>query len=469
MKKLIDVREKMRTSEFKDIKIEKQLIAGLMKYEDITLKCMESLSPDVFSSNRCKWIYEQMVEFFDKNSIILDRHSFSICLDKKVMKERNLLLKMWDSIAKLKKSIKRASCFGFILKLPKLYEARLMEVGISGSIELLTKAVEGGESYIDKASSFYADIAGRLGNKQVFTTITEPCYLFDSFKKNFLKIQKDPESFLGVPTGIEKLDRLMGGLRPSEFGLVTAGTGVGKSILLLDFAFNCFLATGNILYVTIEMPENQLRERFYCRISGIKYDKFRMFTLNDSDWELLQRKIDKLKEHPYKFDILDIPQSCNVRVLRNEIENYIRRNCVPKLIVIDYLNILEGGFEWSKQLELAVELKQKIARYFKIPLWSANQLSGSKHEKEHIKISDMAYAKNIADNVDVGIAIGVTEASDEAGIFNFDFTKTRDFKGTGFMIKADRSRMTFCRSMPKEETTAKGFKKIRQSIGEVIT
>ena len=357
-----------------------------------------------------------------------------------------------------------AESYAIICKLQKLYEARLMELTMKRTIDYLTRAIDGGEGYIAKAKEQYLSIASRLDSKQIFTTISDPIKDYSDFKREFMEIQKNPEKHMGVPTGLAKLDDIMMGLRASEFGLITAGTGVGKSILLLDFSFNCFLVCGDVIYVTIEMPASQLRQRFYCRASGVKNEYFRGFTLTEEHWKSLDRKIEKFeKEHENKFEILDIPQSCSLNTLRNELETKIKNmKKMPKLIVIDYMNIIQGGFDWTKQLEIAVGIKQQIARYFKIATWSANQVTGSKHEKEHITIADMGFAKNIADNVDVGISIGLTDSSEDDEIFNIDFTKTRDFQGKGFTVQADRNRMTFCSTGRKQEFNKKG------KIGGVI-
>jgi hypothetical protein len=217
------------------------------------------------------------------------------------------------------------------------------------------------------------------------------------------------------------------------------------------------------------MPASQLNQRFYCRISGIEYDMFRDYRLQEEQWNLLDKKIKRfLNDHEYTFSTLDAPQSCTVISLQHEIENFIKKFKEPKLILIDYMNIMRGGMDWQKQLEIAVDIKQKIGRYFKIATWSANQLAGAKHDKDHINISDFGFAKNIADNVDVGIGLAESEGSDDDNeLFNIDFTKTRDFVGRSITIRADRSRMTF--SKAKSDKGKALLYKERKIGGEIKT
>ena len=456
-----EVSDQMKTSEFRDVNLEKIVIAGCLKFTEIIMKCKDSFKPDYISSSRCRWIYQEIIDFYEKQNTNMNTEAFKILITQKQLNIRKGYTKLWNSIIIRKKKLEIPTCYAAITKLADLYKARLMEMGISRTIKLLTQAVNGGQEYIERAVNNYTKITEELQTKPVFVSLTDPFKLYNDFKKDFLQTQKDPKSRLGVPTGIEQLDNRMKGLRPSEFGLIFAPSGRGKSIMLLDFGYNCFLGYGNVLYITIEMPENQVRERFYCRRSGIPYERFRNYRLTKEDFELLDRKMSSKQEH--SFFIMDIPQSCNVSTLAAEIDSFMKRMWKPKLIVIDYMNILEGGYDWQVQLEMAKQIKQKIARYFKIPVWSANQMGAASSDKEDLGARDIAFSKNVIDHIDVGISIGLTDASDEE-IYNIGFLKTRDFSAKSFQIQADRDRMTFLKSVKSNAEDKSGYTKKEEKI-----
>lgn len=460
----------IKVSEFRDIEAEKIVIAGCIRNSEVILKCKENLRLESFSSSKLRWIYDKVIKFYEDEDLALNVDALKVYLEEKPLKHRKAFLRLWESILLMKKKAKVTTSIAAIMKLTKLEKARAIEINMSRILNNLTKALDGGQKYIDYAVKDYLSITNHLQEKPVFISIVDPVDKFQDFKKEHLKIQQNPAEYMGIKTGIEQLDRVMGGLRPSEFGLISAPPGRGKSIMLGDFCYNCFLCYGDSLYVTIEMPANQIMARFYCRLSGISYKHFRDFTLSNDHFNILDRKIEKfLKEHPYKYHVMDVPQSCTVSILRNEIENFIQKHRLPKVVVIDYMNILKGGYDWQKQLEIAVGIKQEIARYFKIPTWSANQMAVSKAEKEHLKASDLAFAKNIIDNIDVGLSIGLTDDSEKEEIYNIDFIKTRDFAAKGFVLQADKSKMTFIRTSKNSNKEERSTKMVEEIGGKIKT
>lgn len=458
------VREKLRTSEFKDLLIEKKFIASLLKYKEVVRSAQKDFLPEHLSSDKHKHIYEQVMQFYDIHNTFMNTEAFQLSLTNLPEIKRRPYMKTWNLILKLKDQVKKSSALAFKSKLTKMYEARTIELGLAKVYEQLKKALTEGDSHIDLARKEFIDVVPKLQKNVEQVRIIDPFAIYTQFKARHIEIQKNPKLLNAVPTGIQGIDECITGLMPSEFGLVTAGTGVGKSIMMGDFSYECILNHGDLIYVSIEMSAEQLAERLYCRISKVKYEKFRKYSLLPEDFKQMDHKMDNLgKNITNRYRIIDLPSSATVLQVRNEIERCIEKEkLTPKLIIIDYMNILQGGFDWSKQLEIAVDLKQKIARYFKIGTWSANQLMGSKHEAEHVKISNMAFAKNIVDNVDIGIGIGQTEETDECDVFNIDFTKTRGFKGVSFTLQGDRSRMTFA-SARKESKTDEAAREEKES------
>jgi len=446
-------RQKHRTSEFRDLKLEKQFVGGILSNHEMFRRIIRSFDSNTISSDRIKWIYEKAVSFYNQEGVILDDSSFDLLLDMKVSR-RKLYKSVWKNLIIASKGIKETQIIALKNKLVRLYQARLLELKMKDAFDHLIQAAGGDDKHIDSATEIIISTAELLQIKETPIIITDPIEKYEDYEIFHKKVQKNPKEFLGVPTGINGLDSRMKGLRNSEFGLVSAGTGIGKSVILLDMATHAWLTTGDVVYVTIEMPEDQIRQRFYCRLSGIDYSYFRYYELTKAHFKRLRRKITMAQKHEYKFNIIDVPESSTVDVIKAEIET-IMRNSEVKVVFIDYLNILRGpggkvSLDWQNQIEVAIELKQKIARYFQLPTWSANQLMGSARDKETVYTSDLAFSKNLPDQTDVNFYITQPEDHAETEMLKIGFLKTRDFKAEPFFVKDNRDRMRFSDIKEKE-------------------
>ena len=76
----------------------------------------------------------------------------------------------------------------------------------------------------------------------------------------FDQIREDRQEVF--PTGIEELDRVMGGgIVPSSLVLIGGEPGIGKSTLLMQCAQNCAQGGRKVLYVSAEESPAQLKMR----------------------------------------------------------------------------------------------------------------------------------------------------------------------------------------------------------------
>ena len=72
----------------------------------------------------------------------------------------------------------------------------------------------------------------------------------------------DPDHTRHLPTGVDELDRVLGGgVVPGSVSLLAGAPGVGKSTLLLEVAHRWAQAGGRALYVSGEESAGQIRMR----------------------------------------------------------------------------------------------------------------------------------------------------------------------------------------------------------------
>jgi replicative DNA helicase len=429
-------------ADFKNVLIEKKFLGALITNQKAFEKIVSNFNPEVFTNLRLRKIFLKMYDFYYNNGTYISGmhllETMSLSAEQKVI--YRALYKQLINLGSKRHST------GYVItcryRLEQLYHARLIEIGVRETIRTLMKAKSGNFKIIEKATGVVKDLSAILDRRSANSIKINPVNYFDRWMHDYNKWQKHPNQLIGIDTGIPPIDKHITGLRNSEFGLCIADTGVGKSIFLLDVAINCWRKHGDVIYVTIEMPAEQLMNRFWCNLSNIHYNKFRKLTLNDEDKKLLRSLAVRFAKNENKFHILDMNEGCTVQEIVSQVEPYIRTSNV-KLIVIDYMNIIasptktgsttEVGLSWETQVAIAMNLKQRVARKFNLPVWSACQVTGD----------NLAFAKHIKDNIDIGIKFDETELTEAEGILEVSYPKSRDFRGSHHKIKTDRGRMKF--------------------------
>ena len=89
-----------------------------------------------------------------------------------------------------------------------------------------------------------------------------------------------------VPTGLAGLDKLFsGGMLDSGLYIMAARPGCCKTTLALQLADTAAQNTGAVLFVTLEMDENQITARRIARDTGIPSSRLLMGTLNEPEMQ----------------------------------------------------------------------------------------------------------------------------------------------------------------------------------------
>lgn len=451
-------RRQHRYSDFKSVRLELELVAGMLKSKEIMEVISKKFNSACLTSDRIRWIYDEAVRIYVYESELLDLRTFKHLLHVKANKKA-IYLSLWRKIHKFIPGASMASSLACMDKLQKYNTARIIQIGIKNALPHLKKALEDGDlKAILDAKSGLVNMSDEIAREETSVVVTDPITDYTSYKREFKRIQKDPSSIMGLPTGIPGIDRQMLGLRNGEFALACADTGGGKSIFLMNVASNCWEFHGDVVAFTIEMSEQQYKSRWYSHISGIEYDRFRKFKLTKEEWNYLDKTVEKSKKHSNKFKIVDMPQGCSATNLRSELKS-VMKDLKVRLVVIDYMNIMCGpsgeiDFSWPTQLSIAVELKLKVARAMNVPLWTVSQTQDGK--------SQAAFSSHIIDQLDVGGVIEMDENSAETGFRRWNWLKTRDFLGSPVTLETDFSRMRFTKLPDDIERNTSKFKKLAE-------
>lgn len=141
-----------------------------------------------------------------------------------------------------------------------------------------------------------------------------------------------------VPFDLEYLNAITkGGLPSKTLTCILAGTGVGKSLAMCHFAANNLMDNKKVLYITMEMAEERISERIDANLLDCSLDD-----LKDLPFKLYEKKVERIRSKTEgKLIVKEYPTASagagHFRHLLNELR--LKRNFVPDIIYIDYLNI----------------------------------------------------------------------------------------------------------------------------------
>lgn len=190
------------------------------------------------------------------------------------------------------------------------------------------------------------------------------------------------EDFIGLPTGIGKLDRLLSGLVPGENVVVAADTGAGKTSFALNVAeVNC-LRDNPVQFFSLEMKRDALFLRLAAGLSGINHLKFRNGAwLNPDELDTAMKTITEIMKWPMW---IDDSGGLTPRELYARGRMQVAKGA--KLIIVDYLQkIAAPGKSLYERVTNASEAVRVLAKEANVPILNLSQLSrpekGTKRRK----------------------------------------------------------------------------------------
>lgn len=183
----------------------------------------------------------------------------------------------------------------------------------------------------------------------------------------------------GVPFGLETFDTEAGGFVPNTVNIIAARPSIGKTFLAMKAAISAYDAGKRVKFVSMEMSETQLWDRFFAMRAKLEPNKISKFGLSTREQKRLNAEIDKFQEeirsgdrfitcgHPSgKYTPTDIYNEC----VRDEIDFLV----IDAAYLVQHDNDFLNTKTWDKIREVINEIKLKIASPLNIPVIATYQL-----------------------------------------------------------------------------------------------
>lgn len=254
-----------------------------------------------------------------------------------------------------------------------------------------------------------------------------------------------------IPFDLDYFNKItQGGLPRKTLNVALAGTGVGKSLFMCHCAASNLLKGHNVLYITLEMAEERIAERIDANLLDVTLDDLKLLPKDVYD-----KKIARVRAKTnHKLIVKEYPTACagsaNFRHLLNELK--IKKNFVPDVIYIDYLNICmssrikHGANVNSYTLIKAIaEELRGLAVEFNVPVITATQTTRSGYSNSDVGLEDTSESFGLPATADFMFAL-VKQSETMADLNQIVVKQLKNRYGdpnlnSRFVIGVDRSKM----------------------------
>jgi len=212
---------------------------------------------------------------------------------------------------------------------------------------------------------------------------------------------------VGVPTGFIDLDRLLGGMQPSDLLIIAGRPAQGKSGFCLSAAKNASqLHKKHVAVFSLEMSNEQVVQRLVAQETGINAQRLRLGDVGDDEWPLFTQAVSALSDtHIYLDDTPAIsPLQLRTKCRRLHMEVGL------DLVIVDYLQLMTGDTRTENRVQEVSYISRNLkvlARELKVPVLAAAQLSRAVEQRSDKKplLSDLRESGSLEQDADVVLFI----------------------------------------------------------------
>jgi len=419
--------------------IENAILGNLVYNEEYSRKCIPFLKEEYFASQTEKAVFRLIKEYVDKYNAFPSKEALAIDLSNKDGISEETFKQSKELISGLTQD-KETQIDWLLDQTEKFCQDKAVYNAIMASIGILDDS--SGKTSKGAIPQILSDALAVS-----FDTHIGHDFLEDSDTRYDFYRRKEER----IPFDIDFFNKItQGGLPRKTLNIALAGTGVGKSLFMCHCAAANLTKGLSVLYITLEMSEERIAERIDANLLDVSLDDLKLLPKDVYD-----KKIARVKgKTTGKLIVKEYPTACagsaNFRHLLNELK--IKKNFIPDIIYIDYLNICmssrikHGANVNSYTLVKAIaEELRGLAVEFDVPLVSATQTTRSGYSNSDVGLEDTSESFGLPATADFMFAL--IKQSDEMADLNQIVVKQLKNRyndpgiNSRFVVGVDRSKM----------------------------
>jgi replicative DNA helicase len=420
------------------MQLEKTILLNLLRNENFTRKVLPFIKPEYFTVEADRILYTEIQNFIlkyntppTKDALLIEIDALRNIKEDQVREIKTTL----DSI----KDIEEPNQDWLVDSTEKFCQEKALYHAIMKSIEIMDK--KNGTLTTGAIPSILSDALAVSFDPNVGHD-----YL-GQFEDRFEYYHQVLEK---IPFDLDFFNKITkNGLPKKTLNIALAGTGVGKSLFMCHVAASCLNMGKNVLYITLELAEQEVAKRIDANLMNITFDDLMALPK-----ELYLKKAQSLKSKTNGTLIVkEYPTagagSMHFKALLNELN--LKKSFKPDIIFIDYLNICmssrikpgNGVNSYTYIKSIAEELRG-LAVEFEVPVVSATQTTRSGYVSTDIGLEDTSESFGLPATADFMFALISSEQLEQLGQIMVKQLKNRyndPSSNKKFVIGIDRSKM----------------------------
>ena len=379
-----------------NIEAEQAVLGAIFLNTDALADAMEYVEADDFYRRAHQILFQAMV---DLNN---DGEAIDVLTVQNYLTTNNQLDDVGGVayIAELATSVPTAANTGYYAKIVE--EKSMLRRLISTATNIITQANNGDDdvpSLLDSAERQIMDVSERR-NRSGFREIKD---VLNETLSDIDRLSQQSEDITGLPTGYREFDKMTAGLQPDNLIILAARPAVGKTAFALNIAQNVATSTDtSVAIFSLEMSAESLVNRMLCAEGSINANHLRTGQLDEGEWQNLIVAMGALSNTSIFID--DTP-GIKMAEIRAKCRRLAKEKGNLGLVVIDYLQLIEGSNKESRQQEVSEISRQlkKLAKELSVPILALSQLSRGVEQRQDKRpvLSDIRESGSIEQDADI--------------------------------------------------------------------
>jgi replicative DNA helicase len=377
-----------------DLSFEELVLKSLVTNEEVIRLAIPHIKSDYFTDRATKAIFEAIDEYFrtrnilpHKNILLTEVVESDHVNDSNLEQTKEVIAKMYDDekfiqdnkwvLSQIEKWCSERAMYLAIIKSIAVYDGSDKSLSAHAIPELMKEALS--VTFQTHIGSDWSDDAEERFNR------------YDC-----------PEN--KIPFDLETLNEItFGGVTRKTLSIILAGVHVGKTMSLIHLASGYARLGYNVLYLTLEMGEDEIMQRVDANMLKVSMHKIKLLGK-----DAFMNRMNFLRQKSYgRIKVVQYPTSmAHVGHFKTLISEYqMKMNWKPDVVIVDYVGIVAssrikvGMTNSHFYLKSVAEELRAMGIELDVVVWSAMQLTRGGMGSSDVEMTDIAECVSLSTKV----------------------------------------------------------------------